>query len=269
LYEDCSGQTINKDKSSIMFRKNTKAANKHHLMAGLDITTEARNDKYLGLPVYMGKSKAKTFIYLKERVWKRVQGWKEKLLSKAGKEILITAIAQAIPTFAMSCFDLTKTLCDDISRIVCRYWWSQQEKENKMHWLSWDLLSQRKKKGGLSFRDLHLFNLAMLARQGWRLLQNPESLCAQVLRAKYYHNCHLLDATEGPGISYSWRSIVRGLQALNEGLIWRVGDGSQINIWSDPWVPNVVTRRPITPRGHTILSKVSELIDPITGHSDK
>jgi len=186
LYEDCSGQTINKDKSSIMFRKNTKAANKHHLMAGLDITTEARNDKYLGLPVYMGKSKAKTFMYLKERVWKRVQGWKEKLLSKAGKEILIKAIAQAIPTFAMSCFDLTKTLCDDISRIVCRYWWSQQEKENKMHWLSWDLLSQRKKKGGLSFRDLHLFNLAMLARQGWRLLLNPESLCAQVLRAKYY-----------------------------------------------------------------------------------
>ena len=72
LYEDCSGQTINKDKSSIMFSKNAKAAHKHQLMVGLDITIEARNDKYLGLPVYMGKSKAKTFTYLKERVWKRV-----------------------------------------------------------------------------------------------------------------------------------------------------------------------------------------------------
>ena len=75
--------------------------------------------------------------------------------------------------------------------------------------------------------------------------------------------------TEGPGISYSWRSIVRSLQALKEGLIWRVGDGSQINIWLDHWVQNVVNRRPITPRGHTILSKVSELIDPITGDWDK
>ena len=67
-----SGQTINKDKSSIMFSKNAMAAHKHQLIVGLDITTEARNDKYLGLPVYMGKSKAKTFTYLKERVWKRV-----------------------------------------------------------------------------------------------------------------------------------------------------------------------------------------------------
>ena len=78
---------------------------------------------------------------------------------------------------------------------------------------------QKKEERGLGFRDLHLFNLAMLARQGWRLLLNPESLCAQVLRAKYYQKCHLLDATEGPGISYSWRSIVRGLQALKKGLI--------------------------------------------------
>ena len=84
----------------------------------------------------MGKSKAQTFSYLKERGWKKIQGWKEKLLSKAGKDVLIKAVAQAIPSYAMSCFDLTKSLCDDIGTLICRYWWSQQEKENKMHWLS-------------------------------------------------------------------------------------------------------------------------------------
>jgi hypothetical protein len=108
------------------------------------------------------------------------------LLSKAGKEILIKAIAQAIPTYAMSCFDLTKTLCDDIGTMVGRFWWAQQEKENKMHGLSWELMCSRKEKGGLGFRDLHLFNLAMSARQGWLLVQEPGSLCAQVLRAKFY-----------------------------------------------------------------------------------
>jgi len=60
----------------------------------------------------MGRSKASLFAYLKERVWKHIQGWKEKLLSKAGKEMLIMAVAQAIPSYAMSCFDLTKSLCD-------------------------------------------------------------------------------------------------------------------------------------------------------------
>jgi hypothetical protein len=84
------------------------------------VSHEARSDKYLGLPVYMGRSKAKMFTYLKDRVWKCIQGWKEKLLSKAGKEILIKAVAQAIPSFAMLCFDLTKSLCDETSTMICR-----------------------------------------------------------------------------------------------------------------------------------------------------
>jgi len=133
----------------------------------------------------MGRSKAKMFNYLKDRVWKRIQGWKEKLLSSAGKDTLIKAVAQAIPTFAMSCFDLTKNLCDEISRMICRYWWAQQDKENKIHWLSWETLCSRKDKGGLGYRDLHLFNLAMLARQAWRLVMDPNSLCARLLMAKY------------------------------------------------------------------------------------
>jgi len=138
-----------------------------------------------------------------------------------------------------------------------------------MHWLSKEKLCSRKERGGLGFRDLHLFNLAMLARQGWRLLAKPESLCAQVLRAKYFPHGDPLTAKEKPGISYLWRSIVRGIQALNKGLIWRVRDGSQINIWLDPWIPDGVTRRPITPRGHTVLTRVSELIDPTTGDWDR
>ena len=121
---------------------------------------------------------------------------------------------------------------------------------------------------GLGYRDLHLFNLAMLARHGWRLLLNQSSLCAQVLRAKYFPSGDLLSVIEKPGISYSWRNIVRGVQALKDGLIWRVGDGTQINIWLDPWIPNGVTRRPATPRGHIIVTKVSELIDPTMGEWD-
>jgi len=98
---------------------------------------------------------------------------------------------------------------------------------------------------------------------------DPESLCAQVLRAKYYPDGDPHVASEKPGISYSWRSILRGFEALKEGLIWRVGDGTRINIWSDAWIPNKVTRRPRTPRGRTVLSKVSDLISPITGTWDE
>jgi hypothetical protein len=88
------------------------------------------------------------------------------------------------------------------------FWWAQQDDENKMHWLSKEKLCQRKKKGGLGFGDLHLFNLAMLARQGWRLLTDLDSLCATMLQTKYYLDGDLLGVMEKPGISYSWCNII-------------------------------------------------------------
>jgi hypothetical protein len=84
-YEKCSGQMINRDKSSVLFSKNTKEQNKNRVKAILSFNKEGHSGRYLGLPVYIGKSKVKTFAYLKEKIWKCIQGWKEKLLSIAGK----------------------------------------------------------------------------------------------------------------------------------------------------------------------------------------
>lgn len=152
--------------------------------------------------------------------------------------------------------------------MIGRWWWSQQDKQNKMHWLSWDKLTRPKKEGGLGFRDLHLFNMAMLARQGWRILNNPDSLCAQILKAKYFPNTTIMECVERDGISYSWRSILRGVDLLKKGLIWRVGNGESINIWSDSWLPNGLTRKPVIPRGPSLLTSVSELINPVNGEWD-
>ena len=136
VYERASGQVINRSKSSILFSPNSDHQVKLQVRSILSIDQEARSEKYLGLPVTVGKSRKRTFEYIKKKVWVRIQGWQEKLLSKAGKEILIKAVAQSIPTYAMSCFDLTKGFCDELSTMIARYWWSQQDKVNKIHWLS-------------------------------------------------------------------------------------------------------------------------------------
>lgn len=125
-----------------------------------------------------------------------------------------------------------------------------------------------KNQGGLGFRDIHAFNLAMLAKQGWRLVQNPKSLCARILGAKYIPQGDVLKAKASGSMSYTWRSIMRGVQVLRSGVIWRVGNREKINIWRDPWVPRGVTRAIITSKGRNILSKVAELIDPSTGEWD-
>lgn len=116
--------------------------------------------------------------------------------------------------------------------------------------------------GGLGFRDIELFNLAMLARQGWRLLQNPESLSARVLKAVYFPEVDLLRAELGSRPSQIWRGIIAGLDILEQGLIKRVGDGSSINIWSDNWLPRDFKLKPICPITTAPPQIVSDLILP-------
>ncbi|XP_045083714.1 uncharacterized protein [Aegilops tauschii subsp. strangulata] len=268
LYENCSGQCINLEKSAIMFSPNTKAEDKRAVKDALQIQSESWSDRYLGLPVHVGKSRKKAFAFVKGAIAGRVYGWKERFIAKCGKETLVTAVAQAIPTFAMSCFYLTKTFCEELSSLLCDYWWSQQDKDRTTHWISWKKLTLPKAQGGLGFRDMHGFNLAMPSRQIWRLIQAPESLCARILQARYFPDGKLLEAKPRDGISYSWRSLLHGLQLFREGYIWRIGDGSQVNIWSDPWLPRPWSCGVITPRGANLLQKVSDLIDPITGSWD-
>lgn len=182
---------------------------------------------------------------------------------------MIKAVAQAIPTYVMSCFDLKKSFCDQLSTLIGRFCWSQQDKENKIHWISWERLTRSKKKRGPGFKDLHIFNMVMLARQAWRMLTCPDSLCATILRAKYHPKGDILHAAPKPGVSCTRRSILRGAALLREGVVWLLGDGTSINLWNDPWIPRESTRQPITVRGQIVVNKVSDLSDPNTGTWDE
>ncbi|KAK9292489.1 hypothetical protein L1049_020462 [Liquidambar formosana] len=202
-YEVVSSQKVNLDKSSIFFSQNTAPNQQAILRDILSISQEGNHGKYLGLPTLIGKSKKEVFSILKERVWKKLQGWKEKLLSQAGKEVLIKAVAQAIPTYAMSCFKLPLALCEEMKAMISNFWWGQKASERKIHWLKWDLLCFSKKDGGLGFRDFSTFNNALLAKQVWRLFTNEDSLIFRLLKARYFPYCNLLSSCLGTNPSFS------------------------------------------------------------------
>ena len=111
-----------------------------------------QHEKYLGLPSLVGQRKRNTFNDIKEKLGKKLAGWEEKLLSKASKEILIKTMAQAIPTYTMSCFKIPNSLCEELIRVIRNFWWGQKRKEKKMAWLSWDKLCEPKAKGGIGFK---------------------------------------------------------------------------------------------------------------------
>ena len=92
-----------------------------------------------------------------------VNGWKEKLLSTGGKDILIKAVAQAMPVFAMSVFNIPKKVCKGMTDAISRYWWGDDDNHKRIHWVAWWKICIPKIKDGLGFRDLHSFNLALLA----------------------------------------------------------------------------------------------------------
>ena len=90
---------------------------------------DTRHSKYLGLPSIIGRSKTEVFTELKEKVGRKLPGWKEKLLSIGGNEILIKAVVQAIPRYTMSCFLIPKGLCEEIEGMIRKFWWGQRQEE--------------------------------------------------------------------------------------------------------------------------------------------
>ncbi|KAF5443039.1 hypothetical protein F2P56_035634 [Juglans regia] len=176
IYEKASGQFLNKDKTSVFFSSNSRGEDKEKIMELGGAVIKGSYEKYLGLPPVVGKSKYNTFRSIKERVWKKINNWKNVFLSAVGKE-------------------------------------------------------------------------------------DSRSMAARVFKEKYFKIVPLTEAKLGNRPSYIWRSVCGALNLLKDGLRWRVGNGTNIKIWGQKWLPTPSSFCVQAPC--TILdqeAKVSELI---------
>ena len=154
---------------------------------------------------------------MKEQARSRVQGYCERLMSIAARMVLLKAVIQALPAYSMSCFKLNKGLCQKVTAVMSKFWWDESLDKRRMHWQSWEKMVVSKSKGGLGFRDLELFNDAMLAKQVWRLLDKPDSLCARVLKGRYYPDGDFLQAGCPASASTTWKAIINGREYSRGG----------------------------------------------------
>lgn len=238
-YQQASGQVVNLDKTEASFSRNVPIEDKHMICNMMGVKVVEAQSRYLGFPIPFGRSKKAVFSFVMDRIWKKVKGWKERFLTKVGKETLIKAVAQAIPNYILSCYKMHVGCCRDIDMMLARFWWGSNDEKRRIHWVSWDKLSNSKNRGGMGFRGMSEFNKALPGKHCWRLTTRTSSLLEKVFKSRYYPNGNFSTAIEGYQPSYAWKSILSAREIVEIGGLWRVGDGKTIRIGRENWVPDM------------------------------
>uniref|UniRef100_A0A2N9EEZ1 Reverse transcriptase domain-containing protein n=1 Tax=Fagus sylvatica TaxID=28930 RepID=A0A2N9EEZ1_FAGSY len=163
------------------------------------------NANYLGAPLFSSRSRSKDFKYLQDKLEARLKGWRSKCLSWAGHCTLIKTVAQAIPTYTFSTFDVPNVICDKLDAATRRFWWNPKKENGRfLAWKSWD----------------HLF-----------------SPCMEALRSKYKVTDTWLREEPRKYVSHTWKAMERLKHLITKGACFLVSDGSLIDVWKDPWIP--------------------------------
>ncbi|CAN1281610.1 LINE-1 retrotransposable element ORF2 protein [Linum perenne] len=243
-YRGISGQRVNLAKSAVLFSNNTPPHIQLRYRDALGVRFLERSEKYLGLPCIILRSKEETFRFIEDKMSLRLRSWKRECLSPAGVHTLLQSVISGLPVYAMSCFELTNKMCEALNDQMAKFWWGKVTDDRRLHWLSWARLSLPKEAGGLGFRDFATFNRALLAKQCWRILTNPDLLLSRVLKSVYFPNTTLLQSNGRGRPSWGWQSLLLGRDFLSPGLRWQIGSGMQVDVLQDCWLPGPRPLRP-------------------------
>ncbi|KAL5544814.1 hypothetical protein UlMin_008598 [Ulmus minor] len=260
LYEVASGQVVNLSKSAVCFGPNLSDSDVDQMVALLGVPKVRCHEKYLGLPCFSGKNKQGLFSSIRDRVWNKLCSWKSKLLSAGGREVLSKSVIQAIPTYAMNLFKLPSSLIKELPRLCAQFWWGGEPGKRRIHWCTWEKLCSHKADGGMGFRDLRMFNKAILAKQAWRIHSQPTSLAARVLQGFYFHRSSFLQVKVNSSSSFMWHSILWGRELYKQGLRCKIGSGQNTYIYHDCWLPRDGVFKISSPRVLGKFDKVNSLI---------
>ncbi|XP_071902567.1 uncharacterized protein [Coffea arabica] len=231
-YEAASGQLINLEKSLVFFSKNTDQRTLEAIKEGLkEIQTKENGplENKIAKPSWQGNFGES---------------------SNNGYSNLCHVLLQT-PKEAMQG-----------NLLMARCWWGQNDKKNKQHWIAWEKFTKNKEEGGMGFKDIQMFNKALLAKQVWRIVTQPNLLVSKVLKEKYFPKDSMLEGKVPKNASWIWQSLMSAREAIEDGCKKKVGNGRDTNIWKDKWINNDKSGRIKTQK-----PKGSDLQKNLTTHS--
>ena len=234
-----ASQKVSLNKSSIAFSTDVDAEVAVRIADISKIPVVPKLDKYLGIPSIMGRVNSSLFQHIIDRIEGRLEGWKAKNLTFAGRTVLSKAVLTSTPVYTLQTTLMPTMMCNNIDKKVRKVLWGDSREQRHVHLIKWEIMTIQKKHGGLGIRSMKEMNVAFMAKLGLRLLTSKDELWAKVLRSKYIKGKTSLDKFSKKNISSNvWQGIIAANTLLKEGLKARVYNGKDSLFWRDKWLGN-------------------------------
>ncbi|KAL2902110.1 hypothetical protein RDABS01_027192 [Bienertia sinuspersici] len=234
-----SEEEVEKEISSMKpYNGNMPCKLKKLLKKQLGMNCKDRIGNYLGCPMEVDGRSSHLFKELEERIRNKIDSWKFKFLSQAGKIILCNSILVALISHIIFIYLVPKQVTKRITSTMLRFFWSTSENKKPIYAVKRETLEKHKNCGGLGLRNVETLNKAMLCKQAWRLNSRPNLLAAKVINARYGENW-LHNATRNhfpKKTTWAMRGILKSVADLKKGFRKEVGDGRKTSIEHDIWV---------------------------------
>lgn len=171
-----SGAKVSLHKTKIIFSKNVSPSLASEISSIGGFEKVNHLGKYLGVPLFNGRTKKADYAYIIEKVRSRLSGRKCKSLSLAGHLTLMLSILAALPNYTMQTSAIPKGFCDELDKLIRQFLWGCESDNPKIHLVKWETVCNNKLDGGIGLKPTYAINQAFFVKLGWHLLTNPEAL---------------------------------------------------------------------------------------------
>ena len=227
---------------------------------------------YLGIPIGANPRRAHMWEPIIQKCERRLARWQQRFISFGGRVALIQSVLTSIPIYYFSFFRVPQTVISKLIKLQRKFLWGGGLESKKIAWISWEKVCLPKHKGGLGIKEIETFNLALLGKWMWNLMQHQGSLWVAILEAKYGGWRGLTEEGSVNMQSIWWRDLKRAIQhspygiSLQQQLKWKVEAGDKVKFWEDRWICNEQSLAEKYPRLYLISSQQQQLIGQMGEH---
>ncbi|GJZ49974.1 putative reverse transcriptase domain, reverse transcriptase zinc-binding domain protein [Tanacetum coccineum] len=191
--------------------------------------------KYLGVPLVTSRLIFRDCKELIERVQYRVQDWKNKSLSVAGRLQLVKSVIGSMHVYWASVFVLPSRVLLDIEQIMRGFLWCHGDMHKGKAKVAWEIVCLPMDEGGLGVRRLDTFNKALMVSYVWKLISLKESLWVKWIHAYKLKGRSFWDYPLRGNMSWGWRKVLQLRPLIRDFIRFSIGDGATASVWLDRW----------------------------------